>query len=191
MNRNDIVALPHPNLREKSHKISSFDQDLKQFVDEMRHASLDWEDHREHEFCVGLAAIQVDHLKRVVILRDDLDDKSNRNFSALINPKLIKAYGEIEYAHEGCLSVKDIYVKIPRYTKVKVKAQDENGAEFRITAEGFLARVLQHEIDHTNGILIVDHAKNDPEAFFKINQDGKTTPLNYDKDIKDNPILWD
>ena len=191
MNRKDIVALPHARLRHKSTKVSKFDKKLKDFIQEMRDASLDWEDHRVHEFCVGLAASQVDDLRRVVILRDDIDDKTNKNFTALINPKLIKTFGKKELNHEGCLSVSDIYVEVPRYNKVKVKAQDEDGKEVRITAEGFLARVLQHEIDHTKGILIIDHVKGDREAFSRIDADGKTTKVDYDKEIKDNPDLWD
>ena len=126
-----------------------------------------------------------------MILRDNLEDRSDQGFTALINPKIIKTMGSIETEHEGCLSVKDIYVKVPRYSKVKVKAQDENGSEIRITADGFLARLLQHEIDHTNGIMIIDHVKDDPDAFFKINSAGKVLPIEYDTEVKDNPSLWE
>ncbi len=191
MDRNNIVALPHLRLRQKSTKISKFDKELRDFIENMRQASLDWEAHREHEFCVGLAASQVDELRRVVILRDNLEDRSDQGFTALINPKIIKTMGSIEAEHEGCLSVKDIYVKVPRYSKVKVKAQDENGSEIRVTADGFLARLLQHEIDHTNGIIIIDHVKDVPDAFFKINSAGKVLPIDYDTEVKDNPNLWE
>ncbi len=190
MNRHDIVALPHPRLRQKSTKISSFDDKLAAFIEDMRHASLDWEDSREHEFCVGLAASQLDELKRVVILRDDLEDKTNKGFTALINPKIIKTYGPVETEYEGCLSVKDIYAQVPRHRKVKIKAQDEDGNEFRLTAEGFQARLIQHEIDHTNGILIIDHVKDQPDAFFKIGDDGKINKVDYEAEIKDNKDLW-
>jgi peptide deformylase len=157
----------------------------------MRDASLDWEAHRKHEFCVGLAASQVDDLRRVIILRDNLEDKSDTGFTALINPKIIKTMGEVESTHEGCLSVSDIYVTVPRYNKVKIKAQDENGVEIRITAEGFLARLIQHEIDHTNGVLIIDHVKDDPEAFYKIDDLGEVTKIDYEKEIQGNKNLWD
>ena len=191
MDRTNIVALPHERLRQKSTKISSFDDDLKDFVQKMREASLDWESSREHETCVGLAAIQVDELKRVVILREDLDDKENTNFVTLVNPKIIKTYGPVEHDYEGCLSVKDIYAYVPRHTKVKIKAQDEEGNEFRLTAEGFRARLIQHEIDHTNGVLIIDHVRDDPDAFFRIDDDGKIEKLDYETEVKDSDQLWD
>jgi peptide deformylase len=91
---------------------------------------------------------------------------------------------------EGCLSILDIYGKVPRYEKVKVVAQDLDGREFRITAEGFLARVMQHEIDHTNGTVFIDHIKDQEEAFFKIGDDGKLEALNYDEHVKNSDILW-
>lgn len=190
MDRKDIVTLPHARLREKSKKISKFDASIKKLIDDMVNASLDWEDYREHEFCVGLAAVQVDQLKRVVVLRDNLEDKSDKRFTTIINPKLIKTFGELEEDFEGCLSVADIYAKVPRYPKVKIKAQDEDGNEFRVTAEGFLARLLQHEIDHTNGIMIIDHVKENPDGFFKIGKDGKVNKMDYDAEIKDSNELW-
>lgn len=190
MDRNNIVTLPHDRLREKSTKISKFDTKLQELINEMTAASLDWEAHRGHEFCVGLAAIQVDVLKRVVILRDDLEDKSNNTFTTLINPKIIKTFGKPEYDFEGCLSVSDIYAHVPRYPKVKIKAQDASGNEFRVTAEGFLARLIQHEIDHTNGIVIIDHIKDDPDGFFKIGENGKLVKLDYETEVKDNEELW-
>lgn len=191
MDRHDIVALPHSRLREKSTKISKFDNELKDFIADMVSASLDWENSREHETCVGLAAIQVDKLWRVVILREDLDDKEKKDFVTLVNPKIIRAYGPVERDYEGCLSVKDIYAHVPRHTKVKIKAQDEDGKEFRMTAEGFQARLIQHEIDHTNGILIIDHVKDDPDAFYKIGDDGKIDKVDFTTEIKGSEQLWD
>ncbi len=91
---------------------------------------------------------------------------------------------------EGCLSVPNIYGKVPRHTKVRVKALDLDGHEFRVTAEDFLARIFQHEIDHTKGKVFIDHIKNDPEAFYRLNDDGKLEALDYEKDIKNNTVLW-
>lgn len=190
MNRHNIVTLPHTRLREKSVKISQFNDALVEFIQQMTEASLDWEDSRKHEFCVGLAAVQVDELKKIVILRDNLEDKEDKGFTALINPKIIKTFGTPEDDFEGCLSVKDIYGKVPRYPKVKIKAQDITGAEVRITAEGFLARLLQHEIDHTNGLVFIDHIKDNPEAFFKINEEGKIEKLDYNLYVKNSKELW-
>ena len=189
MDRQNIVALPHDRLREKSAKITTFDETTKHLVHDMIAAGLDWEDNRDHELCVGLAAVQVDIHKQVVILRTDQEDKSNRDFTPLINPKIIRTSGKPEYDYEGCLSVKDIYGLVPRYPKIKIKAQDLDGQEFRLTADGFLARLIQHEIDHVNGTLYIDHIK-DLDNFYKINDDGKILKLDYEQHIATSSILW-
>ena len=94
-----------------------------------------------------------------------------------IDPEIVKYEGEIEEDFEGCLSVKDVYGKVPRHTKVRVKALSVDGKEIRLKAEGFLARVFQHEIDHTNGILFVDHIQDKPEAFHALASDGSIKEL--------------
>lgn len=190
MDRTAIITLPHKNLRTRSTKISHITKSDSKLIDDMITASLDWEDHREHELCVGLAAIQVNVQKRIVIIRANQEDRSDRTFITLINPKIIKTMGTPEYDFEGCLSVADIYGKVPRYPKVKVQALDENGQEFRMTAEGFLARLLQHEVDHTNGILFVDHIKEE-DKFFKMNEEtGKLEKMDFDTEVKDSKVLW-
>lgn len=188
--KEDIIALPHSNLRKKSKKVGIVNDDIKQLVKDMEESTLDWEDSREHEVGVALAAVQINRLYRVVVIRSNFDDKNDRTFITLINPKIIKYEGKLEEDFEGCLSIKDVYGKVPRYTKVKVKALNIDGKEVRITAEDFLARVLQHEIDHTDGIVFIDHIKDSPKSFFILNHEGKLEALNYDKDIKDNKKLW-
>jgi len=188
--KEDIIALPHSNLRKKSKKVGIVNDDIKQLVQDMEESTLDWEDSREHEVGVALAAVQINRLYKVVVIRSNFDDKNDRTFITLINPKIIKYEGKLEEDFEGCLSIKDVYGKVPRYTKVKVKALNIDGKEVRITAEDFLARVLQHEIDHTDGIVFIDHIKDSPESFFILNHEGKLEALNYDKDIKDNKKLW-
>ncbi len=188
--RNDIITLPNNHLRERSRKVGLVSDEILELVAAMEAATLDWEDSREHEVGVALAAVQIDKLYRVVVIRDDFDDKKNRDFTVFINPVITKYEGNIVEDFEGCLSITDIYGKVPRYEKVRVKATDINGREFRITADGFLARVFQHEIDHTNGIVFIDHIKNNPEAFFTLGEDGHLSPLDYEADIKDNRILW-
>lgn len=190
MKKENIIALPHSHLRQKSLKVSSFDQVIKKLVGDMIEATLDWEDSRPHEIGAALAAVQVNKLVRAVIVRSDFDDKQSREFTPLINPKIIKLEGEVMYDHEGCLSVKDIYGLTPRHSKVRIKAQDLDGNEIRVKAEGFLARVLQHEVDHTNGILFIDHIKDDPKAFFTLDQKGELQSLDYEKYIKNSPVLW-
>jgi peptide deformylase len=191
MTKDDIIALPNPHLRDTSLRVSAADESTAQLIESMTAAALDWEDSRPHEISAALAAVQVDRLERVVIVRSDFDDKATRDFTALINPEIVKYEGKIEADYEGCLSVRDVYGKVPRHTKIRVKALDQDGNEVRFKAEGFLARVIQHEIDHTKGILFVDHIKESPDAFYRLDDKGELQPLNYDEAIKDNSILWD
>ena len=156
----------------------------------MEATTLDWEASRDHEVGVALAAIQINQPYRVVVVRNNFDNKSDRGFKVLINPEITKYEGELVDDYEGCLSVRNVYGKVPRYSRVRMKALDINGKEFRVTAEGFLARVLQHEIDHTNGIVFVDHIKDKKGAFFILNHEGKLEALDYNKEIKDNVELW-
>ncbi|TWP08656.1 peptide deformylase [TM7 phylum sp. oral taxon 350] len=191
MTKEDIITLPNPHLRQKSERIHVINQEVLDQVAKMTDAALDWEKSRPHEVSAALAAVQVDILKRLVIIRNDFDDKTNDEFIALINPEIIKYEGEIVEDFEGCLSVNHIYGKVPRYSKVRVKALALNGQEIKLKAEGFLARVLQHEIDHTNGIVFIDHIKDNPTAFYKLDKNGELIPINYEKEIHENSILWD
>ena len=155
--RKNIITLPNPHLRERSGRIRVIDDETLQLIDDMLAATLDWEASRPHEVAVALAAVQIDRLHRVVIVREDFDDKDNKNFTILINPEIVKCEGEMITDHEGCLSVKEVYGKVPRYSKIRVKALDEDGNEIRLKAEGFLARILQHEMDHLAGKVFVEY----------------------------------
>lgn len=191
MTKDDIITLPNPHLRQKSSKIHVVTNDVVKLAEEMTAAALDWEDSRPHEISAALAAVQVDKLERVVIVRADFERKSTRDFITLINPEIVKYEGEVVEDFEGCLSVKSIYGKVPRYNKIRVKAMNLDGEEVRIKAEGFLARVLQHEIDHCNGLVFIDHIKDKKDAFYTLDEKGELQPLDYDKDIAKNSILWD
>jgi peptide deformylase len=187
--RQNIITLPNPHLRENSAKIHHIDDQLKQLIADMTAATVDWENSRPHEVAVALAAIQIDQPYRVIIVREDFDNKENQKFTVLINPEVIKAYGDLTYEQEGCLSVKDIYGTVPRYSKLRLKALDEEGHEIRVkTANPFLARVLQHEIDHTNGICFVDHIANKKDAWFLLDDAGDLVPISYDE-VKSRGIL--
>ncbi len=190
MTKEDIITLPHPHLREASAKVS-VDDATRALVADMTAAALDWEASRPHEISAALAAVQIDRLERVVIIRSDFDDKKSRDFTALINPEIVKYEGAVIADYEGCLSVKDVYGKVPRHTKIRVRALDIDGNEVRFKADGFLARVIQHEIDHTKGIVFIDHIKDDETAFYRLDEKCELEALNYDEHIKDNPILWD
>ena len=190
MTKDDIIALPNPHLREKSKKVGVITPEIKKLVSDMMSATTSWDQSREHEVGVALAAVQIDKLYKIVVVRNNFEDKTDETFTAFINPEITKKEGEIIEDFEGCLSVPDVYGKVPRHTRVKVKALDEDGKEFRVTAEGFLARIFQHEVDHTNGIVFIDHIRDNPEAFYRLQADGKLEPLDYEKDIKDNKTLW-
>lgn len=191
MKKEDIITLPNPHLREKSAKVRELSPEVLRLIDDMTAAAIDWEASRPHEISAALAAVQIDRLDRVVIVRSDFEDKAADEFTALINPEIVKYEGKLVEDYEGCLSVKDVYGKVPRYTKIRVRATNTEGQEVRFKADGFLARVIQHEIDHTNGIVFIDHLKDSPSAFYRLDETGELEPLNYDEHVKDNSILWD
>ncbi len=186
-----IITTPDKRLREKSEKVRAIDDDILKIIADMRKLSLDWETKHPYELSAAMAAPQMGVNKRIIIIRDDMENKKNASFTALINPEVIRAEGKIKTDYEGCLSVPSIYGMVPRATKVRVKAKLEDGTEVRIKAKDELARTLLHEIDHLNGILFIDHIKNEPDAFFKMNDKGDLVPIkDYEKEILNNPKLW-
>lgn len=188
--KDDIIVLPNPNLRQRSKRIGLITDQVKKLIADMEAAVHSWDASRPHEVTVALAAIQIDRPLRVVIVRDNFDAKVPASYHAIINPEITKYEGEIVRDYEGCLSIKSVYGHVPRHSRVRVKGLDINGKEVRYKADGFLARVMQHEIDHTNGMVFVDRIKDDPQAFFELNGEGKLEPLDYDKVIKNSRILW-
>jgi peptide deformylase len=147
-----IITLDHPKghmLREKAKKVTQFDAGLERLVRDM------WETMRDAPG-VGLAAPQIAVPLRVLVA--EYEDEH----CALVNPEIVKSDGEV-LGTEGCLSIPG-YVgeNIRRAEKVVVKARNEKGTPVKITAEGWFARVLQHEIDHLNGILYTDRL-DDPK----------------------------
>lgn len=191
MKKEDIITLPNAHLRQKSQRVHVITDDIVQLIEEMTAAALDWEDSRPHEISAALAAVQIDRLDRVVIVRSDFDNKQSREFTVLINPEIVKFEGELVEDYEGCLSVREVYGKVPRHSKIRVKAIDTEGNELRFKADGFLARVIQHEIDHTNGVVFIDHIQDKHDAFYRLDDKGDLKPLDYDEHIAKNTILWD
>lgn len=186
-----IITTPDPRLREKSKKVSTIDNEILGVISDMRKLSLEWESKHPYELSAAMAAPQVGVNKRIIIIRDDMEDKKNASFTALINPEVIKTEGKIKTDYEGCLSVPEIYGMVPRATKVKVKAKLEDGTEVRIKATDELARTLLHEIDHLDGILFIDHIRNRSDAFYRMNDKGDLEPIkDYEKEIRDNEKLW-
>jgi peptide deformylase len=188
----NIITLPNDHLRQRSRRITQIDADTHQIISDMIAATLDWEAHRPNEVAVALAAVQIDKPVRIVIIRADFDNKENKNFQVLINPEITKYEGEIITDYEGCLSVKDVYGKVPRYSKVRGRAIDINGNRIKIkSTDPFLSRVLQHEVDHTNGICFVDHIAHDQDAFSVLTKSGDLVACPYSKVINSGIIADD
>lgn len=185
-----IITTPNPKLRLKSEKVREITPEIQEIIADMIKASIDWEKEHEFELSAALAAPQMGYSHRIIVVREDMGDKRNASFVALINPEIIKNEGKIVKDYEGCLSVPRVYGLVPRYNKTRLKALLEDGTEVRIKASGFLARTLQHEIDHLDGVLFIDHIKDDEKAFYELDEKGDLKPLDYDKNIKGNKTLF-
>ncbi len=186
----DIITLPDPRLRQKSEPVGEITTEILEIIENMKSAALDWEKNRPHEVSTALTAVQIGILKQIIIVREDFGDKNNKTFHILINPKIVKLDGKSSKDYEGCLSVTDIYGKVSRPDRVKIKAKNEHGEVFFIKARGFLSRVLQHEMDHIEGITFVDRIK-EPGDFYKLDDRGELQELDYDTEVKATGILRD
>ncbi len=186
-----IITTPDPRLREKSEKVGRITPEVLDVIEKMRKLSLDWEAEHPYELSAAMAAPQMGVNKRIIIIRDDMEDKKNASFTALIDPEVIRTEGKTITDYEGCLSVPAIYGKVPRASRVKVKAKLEDGTEVRIKASDELARTLLHEIDHLDGVLFIDHIRDVEDAFYRMNDKGDLEPIkDYAKEIRDNKDLW-
>lgn len=185
-----IITTPDPRLREKSEKVGKITPEVLDVIEEMRRLSLDWEKKHPYELSAAMAAPQMGVLKRIIIIRDDMEDKKKATFTALIDPVILKTEGKTKKDFEGCLSVPSIYGMVPRATKVRVKAKLEDGTEVRIKATDELARTLLHEIDHLDGVLFIDHIKGVKDAFYEMNEKGDLVAVDYDSRIKGNKELF-
>ncbi|WP_077075228.1 peptide deformylase [Aedoeadaptatus urinae] len=134
-----------PILRKKSRRVEAFDDDLLQLIDDMYDTMYEADG-------VGLAAVQIGKLKRLIVLDDYEETKL-----VLINPERVAEEGSCE-AMEGCLSVPERMGRVKRFEKIKINYTDEKGKEKTLEAEDFLARIIQHEMDHLEGILYTDRA---------------------------------
>lgn len=139
----EIKKYPDKVLKKKSEEIKEITQEIKEIV-------LDMIETMEKNEGVGLAAPQVGILKRIIAVQTETGPK------VFINPKILKKSAEKIIDEEGCLSVPGIRLKIKRAKSAEVKAIDEGGKEVLVKAEGLLARVFQHEIDHLDGKLFID-----------------------------------
>ncbi len=146
--RYKVRIIGDPILRKKAEPIVTFDKKLRKFVDDMI-------DVMYVEDGIGLAAPQIGFSRRVVVVdaSELVKDEYPRGF---INPEIIEFSEETDVREEGCLSIPGVHEEVVRSTRIVVKYQDEKGREFTEAYSGWLARILQHEIDHLNGILFVD-----------------------------------
>src|SRR5882724_2920479 len=112
MTKDSIIALPNPRLRQKSKKVGIITDEIRKIVEGMTAATIDWDLSREHEVGVALAAVQIDKLYKIIIVRNDFDNKKNHEFTVFINPEVVKKEGEVKADFEGCLSVPSIYGKV-------------------------------------------------------------------------------
>ncbi len=140
----DIVKLGEESLRQKSEPIPEVNDEIKQLAEDMFETMIAYEG-------VGLAAPQIGKNIRMFVLI--ADDDVRRVF---INPQIIKTSSEVSDYDEGCLSIPQVYETISRPVAVTVQALNENGRPFTLDADGLLARIIQHEYDHLDGILYID-----------------------------------
>jgi len=149
-----ICVIPNPVLRQKAKQVNRISASVKKLIEDMV-------DTMSSANGVGLAAPQVGVPLRVIVIRLPEEEPF-----ALINPSVVKKKGEREVS-EGCLSVPGYVGKLKRAESVTVKGRDSTGKEVRIKADELLAQALEHEIDHTNGILYIDHLES-PDNLRKI-----------------------
>ncbi|RLC35306.1 MAG: peptide deformylase [Candidatus Nealsonbacteria bacterium] len=151
----EVKIYPDPVLRKKA-------EEVKELTEEIKNLGWDMVETLEVNDGVGLAAPQVGVSKRVIIVQTE------KGPVILVNPKIIKKSREKETMEEGCLSLPGIWLKIKRAKKVEAVAIDKEGKKIKINTEGLSARILQHEIDHLNGILIIDRINLFQKLLFKL-----------------------
>lgn len=156
MTQRKIFTYPDEVLRGKCEEITSFDGELKALADDMIQTMY-------QGIGIGLAGPQVGVMQRIIVL--DVSEEGN-NPLVLINPEIYEKEGEIR-SDEGCLSIPGFRETIKRNARVILKAQNLDGEELKIEADGLLSRCLQHEIDHLDGILFIDHLSRIKKDMFR------------------------
>jgi peptide deformylase len=140
----DIITLGNDILKEKSGPVINIDENIQNLIDKMTEVL-------EKQSGVGLAAPQIGEKKRIFITKIPGDI-----LRIFINPDIIQTSQELESYEEGCLSIPGVWANVIRPAEISIQAWDIKGKIFRISAEEILARVIQHEFDHLNGILFID-----------------------------------
>ena len=147
----EVMKTGHPVLKQIAEPVEFVNKKIRQLLDDMAETMYKTDG-------VGLAAPQVNVSKRIIVLDD------GNGLIEVINPKIVKKEGS-QIGLEGCLSVPELFGDVERYDKIEVHGINRNNKKIKIKAEGFLARIFQHEIDHLNGILFVEKLVNPNEIF--------------------------
>jgi peptide deformylase len=146
----EILILPDKRLRQVSEPVKKIDAGIRKLVEDMFESMYDAPG-------IGLAAIQVGTPKRVVTMDLSKKEEAEKNPQVFINPEIVWSSDEQATYEEGCLSIPEFYEEVERSAQVKVKYLDLEGKAHEVEANGLLATCLQHEIDHLNGVLFIDH----------------------------------
>jgi peptide deformylase len=173
----EILKYPHLTLKKKSKEVEQIDEGIKRLIRDMAETMYNANG-------VGLAACQIGISQRVIVI-DVSPIDPQYHFFAIINPEIISEEGEIDH-EEGCLSVPDFFEKVKRHEKIRVKGISPEGQEMEITGEGMLAFALQHEIDHLNGILILDRLSHLKREMYRnrLKKERKSGRLGSEKEEK-------
>ncbi len=154
----EILKYPHPLLRKKAAEVAEFDEALQTLIEEMAATMYDAPG-------VGLAAPQIGVSQQLLVMDITAKDEEPE-LIVLINPEISEGEGS-ELEEEGCLSVVELTANVKRFTKIRVKAMDSQGNPLDFIAEEWLARVIQHEVDHLKGTLFIDHLSSLKRALYK------------------------
>jgi peptide deformylase len=146
-----IRQYPDPALRERAREVDEFSDDLRVLIARMGRVMDD-------AHGVGLAATQLGLLRRILVFRAEEED----DLGAIVNPVIVERSEEVSTDNEGCLSLRDVYIPVERANTIVVEGKDPQGDDLRLELEGRKARVIQHELDHLDGVLIFD--RTTPEA---------------------------
>lgn len=160
MTKLPIIQPDNPILRKKAHKVTNFDTKFQTLVDDMVETMIEAPG-------VGLAAPQVAQSQRLIVVRLSDDEDSREEYGSeagklyvLANPEVVKVSKELVEGVEACLSIPGYYGSVDRHESIVIKGQDRYGKPTRVRAHGWLARVFQHELDHLDGRLYIDIAKD-------------------------------
>ena len=150
----EIITLPHPTLRRKARKVTDFGAELQAIIDDMV-------DTMREAPGVGLAAPQVNAPLRVIVVEfgHEEDPEVPEKLYVVVNPEIKRFSKDVVTATEGCLSIPGVLGDVERVQAVTLTGLNRQGKPLKIKAEGWLARIFQHEIDHLDGILFVDRAE--------------------------------